>query len=255
MSDVLLVENQGRVRVLTLNRPQQKNAFTDALYDAVRDALRDAMEDDSVACVVISGAAGAFSAGQDLGEMAVRPSYDDNEPHGFDPFVTQLMAFAKPLIAAVDGVAVGVGVTMLLHCDLVLVGPSARLRAPFVSLGIAAEAGSTVLLPAQIGWQETAAFLLRSAWMDADEAVRTGLAWRKADDVQAAALEVAREIAAMPIITLVANKKALMAARADVVNAARQRENGTLASLAGNAAMIEALTAFREKRAPDFSRL
>jgi enoyl-CoA hydratase/carnithine racemase len=255
MSDVLLIENQGRVRVLTLNRPKQKNAFTDELYDAVRDALIDAMEDSSVACVVIAGASGAFSAGQDLGEMGNRPVYEDNEPHGFNPFVDELMAFSKPLIAAVDGVAVGVGVTMLLHCDLVMVGPAARLRAPFVSLGIAAEAGSTALFPASMGWQETAAFLFRSAWMNSDDAVRTGLAWRKADPVLDAALEVAGEIAAMPVSTLVANKKVLLAARTDVVNAARQRENATLTALGGSAANREALKAFAEKRPPDFSNL
>lgn len=252
---LLLVENRGRVRVLTLNRPGQKNAFTDALYDAVRDALNDAMDDDGVACVVVTGAGGAFSAGQDLGEMAARPSYDDDAPHGFNPFVDALMSFYKPLIAAVDGVAVGVGLTMLLHCDIVLVGPKARLRAPFVSLGIAAEAGSTVLLPAAIGPQETAALLFRSSWVDADEAVRTGLAWRKADDVVDAALEVAGEIAQMPILSLVPNKKALLAARHDAVQRARDVENGTLASLAGNAATREAITAFREKRSPDFSKL
>src|ERR1043166_5942728 len=125
MSDILLTENKGRIRVLTLNRPQQKNAFNDALYDAVRDAVNDAMEDSSVACVVITGAGGAFSAGQDLSELGSRPKYDDDAPHGFPPFVDALMSFHKPLVAAVDGVAVGVGVTMLLHCDLVLVGPKA----------------------------------------------------------------------------------------------------------------------------------
>jgi enoyl-CoA hydratase/carnithine racemase len=255
VSDILLVENHGRARVLTLNRPQQKNAFNDALYDAVRDGLADARDDDSVAVVVITGAGGAFSAGQDLGEMATRPSYDDHAPHGFNPFVDGLMSFAKPLIAAVDGVAVGVGLTMLLHCDLVLVGPKARLRAPFVSLGIAAEAGSTALLPATIGPQETAALLFRSSWVDADEAVRIGLAWRKADDVLAGALDVAGEIAQMPILSLVPNKKALLAARHDLVQRARETENATLGALAGNAATMEALRAFREKRAPDFSKL
>jgi enoyl-CoA hydratase/carnithine racemase len=255
MSDILLSEDRGRVRVLTLNRPKQKNAFTDALYDAVRDGLESARSDDGIACVVITGAEGAFSAGQDLGEMAVRPTYDDGAPHGFNPFVDALTEFDKPLVAAVDGVAVGVGLTMLLHCDLVLVGSEARLRAPFVSLGIAAEAGSTELLPATIGWQETASMLFRSAWVDADEAVRIGLAWRKADPVADAALEVAAEIAAMPITSLVPNKRALLAARADAVDRARQTENKTLAALAGNPATREALAAFREKRKPDFTAL
>lgn len=255
MSDVLLIENRGRVRVITLNRPEMKNAFNDAQYDAVRDALADAMDDDSVACVVITGAGGAFSAGQDLSELAARPKYDDDAPHGFPPFVDQLMTFYKPLVAAVDGVAVGVGVTMLLHCDLVLVGPKARLRAPFVSLGISTEAGSSVLFPPVMGYQNTAAMLFRSAWVDADEAVRTGLAWRKADDALAAALEVAGEIAQMPRVSLVANKKVLLDARRDAVMRARQAEDANNASLAGNPATREALLAFREKRAPDFSKL
>jgi enoyl-CoA hydratase/carnithine racemase len=255
VSDIVLTENRGRVRMLTLNRPQQKNAFNDALYDAVRDGLADALTDEGVAVVVLAGAGGAFSAGQDLGEMAVRPTHDDGAPHGFNPFVDALMSFEKPLLAAVDGVAVGVGLTMLLHCDVVFVGPAARLRAPFVSLGIAAEAGSTALLPPLIGWQETAALLFRSSWVDADEAVRLGLAWRKADPVLDAALEIADEIAAMPILSLVPNKKALLAARADAVARARATENATLGTLAGNAATREALKAFREKRKPDFSQL
>ena len=140
MSDILLTEDHGRVRVLTLNRPKQKNAFTDALYDAVRDASRRRAPTTASPASSSRARAGAFSAGQDLGEMAVRPTYDDDTPHGFNPFVDTLTQFDKPLVAAVDGVAVGVGLTMLLHCDLVLVGPGARLRAPFVSLAIAAEA-------------------------------------------------------------------------------------------------------------------
>jgi enoyl-CoA hydratase/carnithine racemase len=255
VSDIVQIENHGRVRVVTMNRPDRKNAFNDAQYDAVRDALAAAMDDDSVACVVLTGAGGAFSAGQDLSELGARPQYEDDAPHGFPPFVDGLMSFYKPLVAAVDGVAVGVGVTMLLHCDLVLVGPNARLRAPFISLGISTEAGSSVLFPAAMGHQETAALLFRSAWMDADDAVRTGLAWRKADDVLAAALEVAGEIAHMPIVSLVANKKALLAARHDAVMTARKIEDGTNASLAGNPATREALLAFREKRPPDFSTM
>ena len=147
MSDVLLTEDKGRVRLLTFNRPQAKNAFNDDLYDAVTAALRDASEDGNVAVVILTGAEGAYCAGQDLSEMTKSRTPEEAASSGFMPFVDTLQTFPKPLIAAVNGVAVGIGVTMLLHCDLVFASERARFRAPFVSLGIAAEAGSTVLLP------------------------------------------------------------------------------------------------------------
>src|SRR4051812_36527357 len=127
MSDVALVENRGRVRIVTFNRPQAKNAFNDDLYDAVRDALVSAADDPDVAVVVLTGAEGAFSAGQDLGEMGTFRVHDDRLPHGFMPFVDTLQSFPKPLLAAVNGVAVGIGVTLLLHCDLVWVADGVRL--------------------------------------------------------------------------------------------------------------------------------
>jgi enoyl-CoA hydratase/carnithine racemase len=257
MSDVVLVENRGRVRILTLNRPDRKNAFNDDLYDGVAEALAAAADDPQVACVVITGAEGAFSAGQDLAAMAEQHVNADGSPRGFLPFVDVLQAFPKPLIAAVNGVAVGVGVTMLLHCDLVLAADNARFRTPFVSLGIVTEAGSSVLFPAQLGWQETARLLFTTDFIDAAEAVRIGLAWRvvAAADLEAEVTALSDQIATMPVSILVTNKRLLIEARLDAVKAARQREETALAQVGSGPAVREAVRAFMEKRAPDFSNL
>jgi enoyl-CoA hydratase/carnithine racemase len=254
---LVLSSDRDRVRTLTLNRPRHLNAFNDALYDAFTAALREAADDPRVAAVVVSGAGRAFSAGQDLGELSNRPQYEDGRPHGFQPFMDVLQAFPKPLLAAVNGIGVGIGLTMLLHCDLVLIAQSARLRAPFVSLGVTAEAASTVLLPARIGWQEAAHLLYSAAWLPADRAVKIGLAWRCVSDgrLLTETHEVAAEIAAMPIPSLVATKRLLVDARLESVRAARERENRTFGSLEGGPANREAIAAFREKRPPDFSRL
>jgi enoyl-CoA hydratase/carnithine racemase len=257
VSDVVLVENRGRVRILTLNRPDRKNAFNDDLYDGLAAELTAAADDPQVAVVVVTGAGGAFSAGQDLGAMAESHVNADGSPRGFVPFVDVLQTFPKPLVAAVNGVAVGVGVTMLLHCDLVVAADTARFRTPFVSLGIVAEAGSTLLFPAQLGWQETARLLYTTDFIDAAEAVRIGLAYRSvpADELDAEVTQLVDQIAAMPVSILVTNKRLLVEARLDAVKAARQREEAALAEVARGPAVQEAVRAFMEKRTPDFSQM
>lgn len=254
---MLRSDDVGRVRLLTFDRPEALNAFDDDLYDAVRAALADASASPDVAVVVITGEGRAFSAGQDLGELESPRRHEDGARHGFLPFIEALEAFPKPLVAAVNGIGVGIGLTMLPHCDLVLIADEARLRAPFVSLGVTAEAGSTHLLPATIGWQETAHLLYTASWIDAAQAVELGIAWRSAprERLLAEALEVAGEIAAMPIASLVGTKKLLLDARLGAVHAARERENVTFARLARGPANREAITAFRERRKPDFTRL
>lgn len=254
---VLSIEDTDRVRLLTLEREAALNAYNDDLYDAVRDALTDAAADDDVAVVVLTGRGRSFSAGTDLGELAEPPAHDDGAPHGFPSFIAAVEAFPKPLIAAVNGIAVGIGVTILPHCDVVLVSTAARLRAPFVSLGVTAEAGSTALLPATIGWQRTAELLYTARWIDADTAVAWGLASRccAPEALLDDAMSLAREIARMPVASLVGTKQLLLDARLDAVRAAREREVRTFAELLGGPANREALAAFRDKRDPDFSRL
>ncbi|RMF25280.1 MAG: enoyl-CoA hydratase [Deltaproteobacteria bacterium] len=239
-----------------MNRPERRNAFNDRQYDDLRDALADAQENEEVCAVVITGAGGAFTGGQDLSEMRVVDPDGDN-PHGFIPFIDRLAAFDKPLIAAVNGVAVGIGVTMLLHCDIVYVAETARLRAPFVSLGIVPEAGSSLLLPLILGPQRAAEILYTSEWLDAERAVELGLAAASFPDEEllGRALAKAHEIAEQPLAALRATKRLLLAARADALAAARRREDEVMLTRIGSPENLEAIAAFREKRKPDFRRL
>ena len=200
-SDVLLVSDENRVRTLTFNRPKQLNAFNDELYDACAAVLVDAASRSDVAVVIVTGAGRAFSAGQDLGELATPPNHTDGKRHGFGGFMAALESFPKPLIAAVNGIGVGIGLTMLPYCDIVMMSADARLRAPFVRLGVTAEAGSTYLLPATIGWSNTAHLLFTASWVDAEEAVRIGLAKAVVNppELMSEARVLAESIAAMPV--------------------------------------------------------
>ena len=253
--DVLRVADQGRVRVATLDRPQALNAFNDDLYDAVRDMLVDAAARTDIAVVVLTGAGRAFSAGQDLHPGAAHAV--DGEPHGFGPFMDALDTFPKPLVAAVNGLGVGIGLTLLLHCDVVLIARGARLRAPFLALGLTAEASSTFLLPERIGWQDAAHLLYTAEWLEADRAVEMGLAWRVCEPERLLdeTLGTARGIARQPIESLMETKLLLLAARHEQVRAARVRENAAFGRLSGGPANREAVAAFREKRQPDFTGL
>jgi len=256
-NDVLGVADADRVRLLTLDRPKALNAFNDALYDAVYAALAEAAEDPDIAAVVITGAGRAFSAGQDLAEMARPPHHGDGAPHGFGPFIETVESFPKPLIAAVNGIGVGIGLTLLPHCDLVFIARGARLRAPFVSLGVTVEAGNSALLPQRIGWQNAAHLLYTASWLSAEQAVAVGLAWRMCEPeaLLEETLATAREIAAMPVDSLVTTKSLLLDARLDAVRAAREREIVRFAPLVGGPANKEALAAFKERREPDFTQL
>ena len=225
-SEVLRIEDDGAVRLLTLNRPESKNAFNKALYDGVRIALDEAAADEAIAVCVITGAGDAFSAGQDLKALAGVKDNPD-ELQGFDPFSRALARFDKPLLAAVNGGAVGVGTTLLLHCDLVLVSDHARFKLPFVALGLIPEAASSLLLPARIGSQAAAYHLLTGEWMDAETAVTRGLAWQRCapEELLATTLGIAHRIAEGTVEALRDTKRLLLAARSDAVTAALNREN------------------------------
>jgi enoyl-CoA hydratase/carnithine racemase len=247
--------NDGRVRVLTLDRPERLNAFDTPLYNACADALRAASADSEVRCVIFTGRGRAFSAGQDLAEMGRIGSGDqDGATHGFPNFVDALSHFDKPLIAAVNGLGVGVGFTMLLHCDLVLLAHAARLRAPFVPLGVVPEAASSLLMPLVMGNQHAAHLLYTGRWLSAKEAVESGIAWKTMPDhdLLSEAFAIAEQIATMPTISLVETKRLVIAARIEAVSAARAREDTVFTRLAGGPANMEAISAFLEKRDPVF---
>jgi enoyl-CoA hydratase/carnithine racemase len=257
----LEVEDRDGVRVLTLNRPNALNAFNTPLYDACAAAFHEASARDDVACVVLTGRGRAFSAGQDLGEMAgidpgAASAAHDPGP-GFPRFIDTVAAFEKPLLAAVNGLGVGIGFTVLLHCDVVLIARGARLRAPFVPLGVVPEAAGSLLMPAVMGAQPAALALYTGEWISADDAVAYGLAWRvvEPDALLPDTLAVADRIARMPVSALVETKRLVVAGRIDAVRAARAREDKAFARMVGAPANLEAITAFLEKREPDFRRL
>lgn len=232
---MITTAQHGHVRLVTFDRPEVRNAFDLALYAAVTSALRQAEGDDEVRVVVLTGAGQAFSAGQDLDELAELAAgrAPDGAERGFRDLLEVVQAYDLPLLAAVNGAAVGLGMTLLAHCDLVLVSETARLKVPFAELGVPLEAGSSWLLPERMGWQAAAHALLSSAWLDADEAVASGLAWRRCapDELVAATLGAAAEIAAHPRAALVTIKRLLVAGRLPAVVAAREREEAAFAEL------------------------
>jgi len=254
--ETLLVEERAGVLLVRFNRPEQRNAFNNRMYDEVRDTLGEAQRRSEVRAVVLTGSGRAFSAGQDLSEMA-SPPLADGAPHGFGPFMDRVCAFDKPLLAAVNGVGVGIGLTLLLHCDLVFVAEGTRLRAPFVTLGVVPEAASSYLLPLLVGVRKAVEVLYSADWIDAQRAVELGIANRLCgpEELLPVALDAARHLAKQPPEALRNTKRLLLATRDEAVRAARQREDESFAVRVGSPENREAIRAFFEKRAPDFSKL
>lgn len=253
-SDVVLIEDGDGVRLLTFNRPDSLNAFNQALWCAVRDALVDAADDPAIRCVVLTGAGRAFTAGQDLTEMADPSVFapvdgaERAEP-GYRQLMPVIESFPKPLLAAVNGVGVGIGLTILPHCDIVFIAEGARLKAPFVSLGVTTEASASLLLPATVGWQEAALLLFTEPWIDAAEAVRLKLALRAVPDhaLLDEIMVVARQIGSMAVAPLTTTKKLMLAARGTAVADTRLREEAEFVTLVGAPENIAALESFLTK--------
>ena len=254
MRETVLEKRDGAVLILTLNRPDQRNAFNRQMWHETRDALRDAQDDPGVHVVVVTGAGSGFSAGQDLGELTGGAGGEDP---GFGPFMDRLCVFDKPLLAAVNGVGVGIGLTLLLHCDVVYIAQGARLRAPFVTLGVVPEAASSYLLPITVGWQSAAEVFFTADWITAARAVELGIASRllTPDDLMPEMLALAARIAAQPPEAVRHTKRLLLATRSEQIRAARAREDEAFVERVGSPENLEAVTALFEKRPPDFSKL
>jgi enoyl-CoA hydratase/carnithine racemase len=234
MSVDLVVD--GAVAVITLNRPERKNAFTREQYDAFAAHLDVIAGRDDVRVAVVTGAGGSFSSGQDLKEMAelaanvssgtTTPTDSSGTGTGFTILLDALQRFPKPLLAAVEGVAVGIGMTLLPYCDIVVVAESARMRVPFSELGVPPEAASSALLADLVGWQRAAEILLTSRWVSSDQAVEYGLALEKSADGRALehALGIARTIAEKSAYSTTVIKQLMIAARGTRSQDARARE-------------------------------
>ncbi|MGH9078844.1 MAG: enoyl-CoA hydratase/isomerase family protein [Acidimicrobiales bacterium] len=237
------VEDDDGVRLVAFDRPEVLNAFDAAMYEATSAALDAALDDDGVRAVVLCGRGRAFTSGQDLREMAALATEalaagaggapTSGSGSGFPRLLDALVSFDKPLLAAVHGVAVGLGCTLLGHVDMALVEEGTRLRAPFAELGVPPEAASSWLLPERMGWQRAAAVLLASEWIDAAGAVDAGLALRVCPPgtVLDEVLALARRIASFPPAATRRIKQLMTAARRPSIEAARAREDAAFASL------------------------
>lgn len=252
------VEDDGRVRIVVLDRPEALNAFNEAMYDATAEALIEAAIDPAVAVVVITGTGRAFSSGTDVGEMAARTADPDGfQPgtHGFPGLVDQLTDFPKPLFCAVNGMALGIGATLLAFAEVVVMSSAARLRCPFTDLAVAPEAGSSYLFPLLVGRQRASWLLMSSEWFTAAECEQMGLAMLVTDpeSLMPDTLDLAQRLASKPVASLVETKRTIVAAHRDLINAARERENAAFRRLMGAPANFEAFAALSERRHPDFA--
>jgi enoyl-CoA hydratase/carnithine racemase len=254
MSDILTHTEAG-VLTLTLNRVDKKNSITSAMYGAMADALAQAEADAATRVVVIQGDATIFSAGNDIGDFLNQP------PAGMDSpvfrFLRGIAGFPKPLIAAVCGPAVGIGTTLLFHCDLVYAGDNAAFSMPFVNLGLCPEAASSLLVPQMLGYHRAAEALLMGEPFMAEAALEVGLVNRVLPPTEANnyAQAQARKLAAKPLSSLIETKRLMKKGQSQLVLQQMAEEGASFGRMLREPAAREAFGAFMEKRRPDFSKL
>ncbi len=256
MSDNHVVTTlSDRVLTLRLNRLDKKNALTQGMYSAMAAAIQAAASNPEVRVLVIAGHADCFCAGNDLADFINTPLGNVDSPVML--FMRALAGFEKPVIAAVGGIAVGIGVTMLLHCDLVYCGEKTKLNMPFVSLGICPEFASSYLLPRLMGHVRAAELVLLGEGFSADTALQYGLvnALLPNDQVEAKAMEKARQLAALAPQAVRTTKMLLKQWNQPTVKDSIELEAQHFMAMLKGPEAIEAVTAFVQKRKPDFSRL
>lgn len=254
MTEAVRIAIDDGVMVLSLNRPAKKNALSHDMYRVLAEALTEAEADPAIRVVLFEGEGGCFTAGNDLTDFAA-VAMGGEPPVEVGRFLKALAAAQKPYVASVIGLAVGVGVTLLLHCDLVYVDEDAKLSTPFVNLALAPEAASSLLLPARIGHARAFAMFALGEAISGRDAERLGLAnaAAPADQVPAMALAAARALARRPLGALRATKT-LMRDSATIA-AVMDREMAVFVERLRTAEAAEAFQAFAERRAPDFKRL
>jgi enoyl-CoA hydratase/carnithine racemase len=250
MSDVLIQTADG-VTTIAFNRPEKKNAITDAMYGAVADALDAAAADDAIRAVIITGEGPDFTAGNDISTFAaVAAGQADITESNVQRFLVSISTFPKPAIAAVTGRAIGVGVTMLLHCDLVYVAEDALLAMPFVDLGVVPEAGSSRLLPGRIGHVRAFALFTLGEPLGGKDAVTLGLANAAlpANEVLRAAQAAARTLAGKAASSLIATKKLMRDAEA--IQAAIRADDAAFLKQLSSPEAAAAFAAFAARKKP-----
>ena len=252
--DKILTETRDGLLTIRFNRPDKKHAITAAMYQTLAHALRHAERDAAVRVALVQGSAEVFTAGNDLQDFLSSPPRSTDAP--VFQFLRALAEFPKPLIAAVSGLAVGVGTTMLLHCDFVYCTPGTRFSLPFVNLGLCPEAASSFLLPRLAGYPKAAELLMLGEPFDAETARAIGMVndILPPEDLLARAEETARKLAAKPAASLRETKMLMKQAVKDSVRLAMEDECDAFRERLASPEAKEAFAAFLEKRTPDFSK-
>jgi enoyl-CoA hydratase/carnithine racemase len=254
MTQDILTHVEAGVMTITLNRLERKNSITAAMYGALADAIGQAQSDEAVRVVVLQGHETVFSAGNDIGDFLNQP------PAGMDApvfrFLRGIAAFPKPLLAAVCGPAVGVGTTLLFHCDLVYAGDNAAFSMPFVNLGLVPEAASSLLVPRMFGYHRAAEALLLGEPFMAEAALEAGLVNRVLPPTEASnyAQAQARKLAAKPSTSLAQTKRLMKEGQMAAVQQQITQEAEVFGRMLRGPAAREAFGAFMDKRKPDLSK-
>lgn len=250
--DIVIERGADGVMTIALNRPEKKNAITSAMYQTMADALAAAQEDAAVRAILIRGGDGVFSAGNDLEDFMKSPPTGEDAP--VLQFLRHISRAEKPIVASVAGVAVGIGTTLLLHCDLVYAADSATFSLPFAQLGLCPEAASSLLLPRIAGYSLAAEKLLLGEAFDAQEAHRMGVVNRllPASEVDTFAHAQAAKLAALPASSLRATKMLMKRAQGQEIVERMKEEIVHFSKMLLAPEAREAMTAFFQKRKPDF---
>ena len=244
----VLVERDGAVECIAFNRPEKKNAITGAMYESAARAVREAESDDRVNVLLFHGAGDAFTAGNDLADFVERPPGDRGAPVW--RFIDAVVATSKPLVAAVHGSAVGIGTTLLLHCDLVYASAGARFALPFVRLGLVPEFASSYLLPLAAGHARAAELLLFGEPFDANAALAAGIVTRVVDDgaVLETARAAARKLAALPPTSVRRTRELMKRAHRNDIQAQLDAEAAYFGPMLGEPAARAAFAAFLARK-------
>ena len=254
MHQDLLIHTEAGVTTITFNRVEKKNSFTEAMYAQLTQALTAADADAATRVLVFQGDVTVFSAGNDIGDFLNNPPA--NEEAAVFQFLRALVGFSKPMLAAVCGPAVGIGTTLLLHCDLVYAGDNAAFSLPFINLGVCPEAASSLLLPQMLGHHRAAEALLLGEPFLAEAALEVGLVNRVVppSECNTLAQAQAKKLARKPLSSLMETKRLMKGGQAKAVSERIAEEGEVFARMLREPAAKEALTAFMEKRHPDFSK-
>lgn len=258
MTDDILISDNNQVRTIQFNRPEKKNALTHDMYQRVVDAMREAEEDPKIRVIVFEGTPDCFTAGNDMLDFMQTPMASFHTEGGTAPVEQFLQALATtktPLVSVVDGIAIGVGVTMLLHCDLVYCSARSLFQTPFTALGVVPEAASSLLLPRACGHQQAAELLMLSDTINAKDALRLGFVTRvyKTTKLRKKADKKIARLAELPPSS-VRMAKELMRRLPEPVEKRIEAEGKEFSARLSSAEFTEAATAFMTRRKPDFSK-